>query len=45
MRSIGIRARAAIPVGERETFQTMPAERAVTPEALRLDPRSDPQPE
>ena len=42
---VRIRARAAVPIGERETFQTMPAERAVTPEALRLDPRSDPQPE
>lgn len=37
---VRIRARAPVPIGERETFQTLPAERAVTPEALRLDPRS-----
>ncbi|HEY5819634.1 MAG TPA: MFS transporter [Mesorhizobium sp.] len=34
-----IRRRAAVPVGDREAFQTMPADRA-TPEAARLDPRT-----
>jgi MFS family permease len=38
-----IRSRAPVPVGKREAFQTLPAERAVTPEALRLDPRGGPQ--
>lgn len=37
-----IRRRAPIPVEEREAFQTLPAERAVTPEAVRLDPRHEP---
>ena len=32
--------RAPVPVGERETFQTLPSERGVTPEAVRLDPRT-----
>lgn len=31
--------RAPVPLDERETFKTLPSERAVTPEALRLDPR------
>ena len=35
-----IRRRAPIPVDEREAFKTMPAERGVTPEAARLDPRT-----
>ncbi|MBE7184691.1 MAG: MFS transporter [Methylobacterium mesophilicum] len=34
-----IRTRAAVPEEAKEAFQTLPAERAVTPEALRLDPR------
>ncbi|PZO79096.1 MAG: MFS transporter [Mesorhizobium amorphae] len=34
-----IRRRAPVPLEEREAFQTLPAERAVTPESLRLDPR------
>jgi MFS family permease len=34
-----IRRRAAVPVEDREAFQTLPADRAVTPEAGRLDPR------
>ncbi len=38
-----IRQRAPVPVGERETFQTLPAERAVTPQAILLDPRSGDQ--
>jgi hypothetical protein len=32
--------RAPVPLDEREAFKTLPAERAVTPEALRLDPRT-----
>ena len=32
--------RAPVPVEDREAFKTLPADRAVTPEALRLDPRS-----
>jgi MFS family permease len=32
--------RAPVPLEEREAFKTLPAERAVTPEALRLDPRT-----
>jgi MFS family permease len=35
------RVRAPVPIAERETFQTLPSERAVTPQALRLDPRSE----
>lgn len=42
---VRIRARAPVPIAERETFQTLPSERAVTPEALRLDPRSGESPE
>lgn len=34
-----ISRRAPVPVGDRENFQTLPADRA-TPEAVRLDPRS-----
>jgi MFS family permease len=36
-----IRARAAIPLDEREAFKTLPAERAVTPQSVLLDPRGD----
>jgi MFS family permease len=32
--------RAPVPIEARETFQTLPADRAVTPEATRLDPRT-----
>jgi MFS family permease len=32
--------RAPVPVEEREAFTSLPAERAVTPEAVRLDPRT-----
>lgn len=32
--------RAPVPPEAREAFQTLPADRAVTPEALRLDPRT-----
>ncbi len=35
------RQRAAVPVEDREAFKTLPAERAVTPQAVLLDPRSD----
>ncbi|HET9538158.1 MAG: MFS transporter [Mesorhizobium sp.] len=33
--------RAPVPVEDREAFQSLPADRAVTPEALRLDPRGE----
>lgn len=32
--------RAPVPLDERDAFKTLPSERAVTPEALRLDPRT-----
>lgn len=35
-----INRRAAVPVGNREAFQTLPSDRALTPEAVRLDPRN-----
>lgn len=35
-----IRRRAPVPLAEREAFQSVPAERAVTPEAAKLDPRT-----
>jgi len=35
-----ISRRAPVPVGEREAFKTMPSDRAATPEATRLDPRT-----
>lgn len=35
------RARAPVPIEDREAFKTLPAERAVTPQAVLLDPRSD----
>lgn len=38
-----ISRRAPVPVGEREAFKTLPAERGVTPEAVRLDPRTLPE--
>ncbi|RUU61970.1 MFS transporter, partial [Mesorhizobium sp. M2C.T.Ca.TU.009.01.2.1] len=34
-----IRARAPVPIENRDAFKTQPADRAVTPEATRLDPR------
>ncbi|MCC6203660.1 MAG: MFS transporter [Hyphomicrobiales bacterium] len=40
-----ISRRAPVPVDEREAFKTMPADRAVTPEATRLDPRTRPEQE
>lgn len=35
-----IQRRAPVPLKNREAFQTMPAEKATTPEAARLDPRT-----
>ncbi|HWK64698.1 MAG TPA: MFS transporter [Rhizobiaceae bacterium] len=40
-----INRRAPVPLEAREAFQTMPADRAVTPEAVRLDPRTKPEEE
>ncbi|WP_378947595.1 MFS transporter [Mesorhizobium sp. ANAO-SY3R2] len=37
--ALRIRRRAAVPIDEREAFMTLPADRAATPESLRLDPR------
>jgi MFS family permease len=34
-----IRRRAPIPIEERDAFKTLPVERSITPESLRLDPR------
>ncbi len=34
-----IRRRAPVPVAGREAFQTLPSDRSLTPEALKLDPR------
>ena len=38
---IRARARAPVPMEEREAFKTLPAERAVTPQAVLLDPRGE----
>ena len=38
---VRVRARAPVPIGDREAFKTLPSERAVTPQAVLLDPRSD----
>ena len=38
-----IRVRAPVPIEDREAFKTQPAERALTPEAVRLDPRTQPE--
>lgn len=40
---VRVRARPPVPVEEREAFKAVPAERAVTPQAVLLDPRSDPE--
>jgi MFS family permease len=37
-----IRARAPVPREAKDAFKTLPADRAVTPEATRLDPRTKP---
>jgi MFS family permease len=34
-----IRQRAPVPIEDRDAFKTLPAERSITPESLRLDPR------
>ena len=39
--ALRVTKRAPIPLEEREAFQALPADRAVTPEALRLDPRGE----
>ncbi len=39
-----ISRRAPVPLEDREAFKTLPSERGVTPEAVRLDPRT-PQPQ
>lgn len=38
-----ISRRAPVPLDEREAFKTLPADRGVTPEAVRLDPRTPSQ--
>jgi len=38
---VRVRARAPVPMEDREAFKAVPAERAVTPQAGLLDPRSD----
>jgi MFS family permease len=35
-----IRARAPVPIEDRDAYKTQPAERSLTPEAVRLDPRT-----
>ena len=35
-----IKRRAPVPIEAREAFQTLPVERSITPESLRLDPRT-----
>ena len=35
-----INRRAPVPIEDREAFKTQPADRALTPEAARLDPRT-----
>ena len=35
-----IKARAPVPIDEREAFQTVPSERAMTPQSVQLDPRT-----
>ncbi|QPC85831.1 MFS transporter [Mesorhizobium sp. NBSH29] len=38
---VRVNARAPVPLDEKDAFTSLPAERAVTPEALRMDPRGD----
>ena len=38
---VRVSKRAPVPVEDRDAFKSLPAERAVTPEALRLDPRGE----
>lgn len=35
-----IKRRAPVPVEDRDSFKTLPVERSITPESLRLDPRT-----
>ncbi|KRA00357.1 MFS transporter [Mesorhizobium sp. Root157] len=35
-----IKRRAPVPIEERDAFKTLPVERSITPESLRLDPRT-----
>jgi MFS family permease len=39
---VRITRRAPVPVADREAFNVVPSERGVTPEAVRLDPRTQP---
>ena len=39
--ALRVSKRAPVPVEDREAFNALPADRAVTPEALRLDPRGE----
>jgi MFS family permease len=39
--ALRISRRAPVPIDERENFNALPAERAVTPQAIMLDPRSE----
>ncbi len=36
-----VRARAAVPIEDRDAFKTLPSERAATPQSVLLDPRAD----
>jgi MFS family permease len=40
--ALRISRRASVPVEGREAFMTLPAERAVTPQSVMLDPRAEP---
>jgi MFS family permease len=40
--ALRIARRAPVPVEERDAFKTLPAERAVTPQSVMLDPRAEP---
>ena len=35
-----IKRRAPVPIEDRDAFKTLPVERSITPESLRLDPRT-----
>lgn len=39
--ALRISRRPPVPIEEREAFKTLPSERAVTPQVVRLDPRSE----
>jgi MFS family permease len=40
---VRVSKRAPVPVENRDAFKSLPAERAITPESLRLDPRGEEQ--